>query len=54
MSHVSRFYEIRAHLQDFELTNIAGLIATAWTVEQANGQAAAVLRERAADGRIRH
>ena len=44
MSQVVKEYSIRSGLSDFQLANVAGLIATARRVEERNGLAARVLQ----------
>ena len=54
LSHVTKLYRIRVHLQDFELSNIAGLIATAWMVERSRTPAARLLQEHSQEHGSRH
>ncbi len=54
VSHLTRFYGLRVRLQDFELANVAGLIATAWQVERSDAEAARLLRDHAQDTGQRH
>ena len=56
LSHLQRIYGIRVHLQDFQLANVAGLIATAWLIESQDGQAAVHIRDavRQSDNSRRH
>ncbi len=49
VSHLTKLYGLRVQLQDFELANIAGLIATAWQVEHSNSKPPELLRAHAAD-----
>ena len=53
ISHVSKLYGLRVHLQDFELANIAGLISTARLVERSGTPAARLLRESARESGVR-
>ena len=48
-SHITPIYGIRVRLLDFQLANIAGLIATATAIQQYNGAAAALIQEAARD-----
>ena len=50
LSHLKGLYKINVNMQDFELANIAGLIATAWLVESGGSRAATLVRESTADG----
>ena len=49
LRHVKQLCGIKVELQDFQLANIAGLIATAWKVDYSQSQAATLLRESALD-----